>query len=58
VAFGKLHGMFPSKATNLPGKNLINIALATGNVAAAATFLTTGLPLVPVLPFVRLAKVL
>lgn len=44
VAFGKLHGMFPSKATNLPGKNLINIALATGNIAAAATFLTTGDP--------------
>lgn len=28
----------------LPGKNAINIALAGGNVAAAAAFLTTGDP--------------
>ena len=42
VAFGKLHGILPSKPTNLPGKNLINISLAAGNVAAATAFLTTG----------------
>lgn len=44
VAFGKLHGVLPSKPTNLPGKNAINIALAAGNVAAAAAFLSTGDP--------------
>lgn len=44
VAFGKLHGVLASKALNLPGKNAINIALAAGNVAAAAAFLTTGDP--------------
>ena len=36
--------MIPSKPTNLPGKNLINISLAAGNVAAATAFLTTGDP--------------
>ena len=46
MAFGKLHGVLASKPLNLPGKNPINIALAAGNVAAAAAFLTTGDPTV------------
>ena len=44
VAFGKLHGVLASKPLALPGKNAINIGLAAGNAAAAATFLTTGDP--------------
>ena len=44
VAFGKLHGVLASKPLSLPGKNAINVALATGNVAAAAAFLSTGDP--------------
>lgn len=44
VAFGKLHGVLASKPLALPGKNAINIGLAVGNAAAAATFLTTGDP--------------
>lgn len=44
VAFGKLHGVLASKPLNLPGKNLANIALAAGNVAAGAAFLTSGDP--------------
>lgn len=44
MAFGKLHGVLASKPLNLPGKNTINIALALGNLAAGATFLTTGDP--------------
>ena len=44
MAFGKLHGVLASKPLALPGKNAINIGLAAGNAAAAATFLTTGDP--------------
>lgn len=44
VAFGKLHGVLPSKPLNLPGKNAINLALLAGNVAAGAAFFTTGDP--------------
>jgi H+-translocating NAD(P) transhydrogenase len=44
VAFGKLHGVLPSKAMSLPGKNAINMALLAGNVAAGAAFFTTGDP--------------
>lgn len=46
VAFGKLHGLLPSKPLNLPGKNAINIGLLAGNVAAGAAFFTTGDPTV------------
>ena len=42
MAFGKLHGVLASKPLSIPGKNAINVALAAGNVAAAATLLTTG----------------
>ncbi|KAK9824598.1 hypothetical protein WJX72_011597 [[Myrmecia] bisecta] len=44
VAFGKLHGILPSKPTALPGKNAINLSLAAGNLLAGAAFLTTGDP--------------
>ena len=44
VAFGKLHGVLASKPLALPGKNLINLGLAAGNVAAAGVFMTTGSP--------------
>ena len=44
MAFGKLHGVLPSKPLSLPGKNPINIALMAGNLAAAGTLLTTGDP--------------
>lgn len=42
VAFGKLHGVLASKPLSLPGKNLLNIGLMTGNLAAGAMLLTTG----------------
>ena len=44
MAFGKLHGVLASKPLALPGKNLINMGLAAGNVAAAGVFMTTGSP--------------
>lgn len=44
VAFGKLHGIMPSKPLSLPGKNLINMGMGIGSVAAGAQFLTTGDP--------------
>ena len=44
MAFGKLHGLLPSKPLSLPGKNALNIGMAAGSVAAGAQFLTTGDP--------------
>ncbi len=44
MAFGKLHGVLASKPLALPGRNLINLGLAAGNVAAAGVFMTTGSP--------------
>ena len=44
VAFGKLHGLLGSKALSLPGKNVANIAMATGSLASAAVLFTTGDP--------------
>ena len=44
VAFGKLHGVLPSAPLNIPGKNLINLGLLAGNVAAGTAFFTTGDP--------------
>ncbi|KAL6776704.1 hypothetical protein ACKKBF_B30620 [Auxenochlorella protothecoides x Auxenochlorella symbiontica] len=44
VAFGKLHGVLPSKPLALPGKNVLNLGLLAGNAAAGAAFLTTGDP--------------
>ena len=44
MAFGKLHGVLASKPLALPGKNVINLGLAAGNVAAAGVFMTTGSP--------------
>ncbi len=46
VAFGKLHGLLPSKPLNLPGKNVINVALLGGNALAGAAFFATGDPAV------------
>lgn len=40
TAFGKLNGNLPSKPLDIPGKNLINLSLAAGNVGAGALFLT------------------
>ena len=42
VAFGKLHGVLPSKPLSLPGKNAINLGLAAGNLAAGAAFIGSG----------------
>ncbi|CAD7700091.1 unnamed protein product [Ostreobium quekettii] len=42
VAFGKLHGLLPSAALSLPGKNYINSGLALANVYAAYQFLANG----------------
>ena len=44
VAFGKLHGIMPSKPLNLPQKNEINMGLAAGSGAAGLVFLATGSP--------------
>lgn len=44
MAFGKLHSVLASKPLALPGRNLINLGLAAGNVAAAGVFMTTGSP--------------
>lgn len=38
------HGLLESKPLNLPGKNLINLGLLAGNLAAGGVFLTTGDP--------------
>jgi len=45
VAYGKLQGLLASKALALPGKNLLNIGMALGNVGLAGTFLTGNAPL-------------
>jgi hypothetical protein len=42
VAFGKLHGMLASAPLNLPGKNVANLSMAAGSLAAGAALLTTG----------------
>ena len=44
VAFGKLHGMLASAPLNLPGKNVANLSMAAGSLAAGAALLTTGDP--------------
>ena len=44
VAFGKLHGVMPSKPLNLPQKNEINMGLAAGSAGAGLVFLATGSP--------------
>eukprot|EP00456_Euglypha_rotunda_P022394 TRINITY_DN1890_c1_g2_i2.p1 TRINITY_DN1890_c1_g2~~TRINITY_DN1890_c1_g2_i2.p1 ORF type:complete len:479 (+),score=64.98 TRINITY_DN1890_c1_g2_i2:140-1438(+) len=45
VAWGKLQGVLASKALALPGKNFLNIAMATGNVGLGAMFLSGQAPL-------------
>ena len=44
VAFGKLHGMLSSAPLNLPGKNVANLSMAAGSLAAGAALLTTSDP--------------
>jgi NAD(P) transhydrogenase len=44
VAFGKLHGILKSAPLNLPGKNVANLSMAAGSLAAGGAFLTTGDP--------------
>ena len=44
MAFGKLHGMLASAPLNLPGKNVANLSMAAGSLAAGAALLTTGDP--------------
>ncbi|KAI9030307.1 NAD(P) transhydrogenase [Hyaloraphidium curvatum] len=44
VAFGKLQGLMKSTALDLPGKNLINLAMIGTNLAAGALFMTTSSP--------------
>lgn len=45
VAFGKLHGLIPGKALDLPSKDNINIGLVAGNAAGGLLFLGTGNPI-------------
>ncbi|TPX35102.1 hypothetical protein SmJEL517_g02470 [Synchytrium microbalum] len=40
VAFGKLQGILSSKPLHLPGRNLINVAMAAANVGIMGYFLT------------------
>lgn len=47
VAFGKLHGVLPSKPLNLPNKNMINLGMTAAQTTAIAAFaagtsITTG----------------
>lgn len=44
VAFGKLHGLIPGKALDLPNKDNINIGLVAGNALGGLLFLGTGNP--------------
>lgn len=44
AAFGKLHGLLPSKPLDLSNKNQINVGLAAGNVVGGLLFLATGNP--------------
>lgn len=44
VAFAKLHGLVNAAPTALPGKNLINAALAASNLALFSLFMSTGDP--------------
>ncbi len=44
MAFGKLHGVLKSAPLNLPGKNVANLSMAAGSLAAGGAFLTTGDP--------------
>lgn len=46
VAFGKLHGLLPGKALNLPSKNQINTGLMAGNGLGGLVFLASGSPAV------------
>jgi NAD(P) transhydrogenase len=51
VAYGKLNGFLSSKPLALPGKNLLNLAMFGGNVAAFGAYLTNpalGLPMLGV----------
>jgi len=41
TAFGKLQGLLKSAALQLPGKNPLNIAMATASAASLATFMNT-----------------
>jgi NAD(P) transhydrogenase len=42
VAFGKLHGIMPSKPMNLPGKNALNALMGLGTAGAGAAIVATG----------------
>jgi H+-translocating NAD(P) transhydrogenase len=44
VAFGKLHGLLPGKALNLPSKNRLNVGLMAGNTLGGLVFLASGSP--------------
>ncbi len=44
VPLSSQHGLLESKPLNLPGKNLINLGLLAGNLAAGGVFLTPGDP--------------
>jgi len=44
TAFGKLQGLLGSSALNLPGKNLLNISMASGSVASGYLFFTSASP--------------
>jgi len=48
VAFGKLHGLLPSKPMNLAYKNQLNLALLGGSLLSGAAFFATGNPVVGV----------
>jgi len=42
VAFGKLNGNLDSKPLNLPGKNMINLAMLSAQIGLMGSFLATG----------------
>ncbi len=44
VAFGKLQGLFSSKALSLPGRDALNLAMGLGTAASAVGFGMTGSP--------------
>merc|ERR1719414_2615908 len=42
VAFGKLNGNLDSAPLSLPGKNLLNVGMAAGQIGLGAAFLSSG----------------
>jgi NAD(P) transhydrogenase subunit beta len=58
VAFGKLRGIFSSKALVLPGKNILNLLAILATVALMVVFLKTGGTQLPLLIMTGIALLL